>query len=50
MNVIKEEKGVQGYQFNIYINKKIIRSIFVQRIKRVKDNKTYLFLVNSRCV
>lgn len=47
MNVIKEEKGVQGYQFNIYINKKIIRSIFVQRIKRVKDNKTYLFLVNS---
>lgn len=48
MNIIKEENGIHGYQFNEYSNQKKIRTIFVQRIKRVKDNETYLFLVDSK--
>ena len=47
MNFIREEKGIQGYEFNVYINTMKMRTIFVQRVKRVKADKTYLFLINS---
>lgn len=47
MYLVKEEKSRLGYLFNVYFNQKKIKEIFIQRVKREKDGKIYLFLIDS---
>lgn len=47
MRIIKEKKGVRGNYYEIYIDDIKIREIKITRVKREKDNFTYLFLLDS---
>lgn len=48
MYLIKEEEGILGKYFSVYLNKTIIKRVYVERVKVEKDGKYYLFLLNSQ--